>query len=136
MEYKVKVVNGYFQFTTKAQEDSFRDLLASFNNTGKSLSISIEKFSGQITDAQLRLYKKIIFEGSNSAGYSFSEFENLILNSFGPTRIVKDLIGVNTEERIPVAQYSKEQFSKFIEAVVPFMNSFFNTNLQLYSSCK
>lgn len=130
-QFKFKVNNNQIEFINEEQATAYKQLLASFNNTGKRLIIDIQEYSRTVTQSQLNLYKAIIIEGSSKSGYSYSEFKLELENRFLPSKYEKDFLGNIVPLKTEIHELNNVQFSAFIEQSVNFMNAFFGTNFQL-----
>lgn len=103
----------------------------SYNNSEKKLVMIIEEYSPITTEKQEKLFKALLIEGSKTSGYSYSEFENELINNFAPYTYIKSIIGDKIKIRKKVSEMNNQEFNIFLEQSIQFCNEFYELNFKL-----
>lgn len=98
----------------------------SFNNSGKTLIITIEEYSPDINENQHKLFKALLVKGSEVSGYTYKEFEDELIQSFAPYKYQRSIMGEMVKERKSVSEMNHKEFNIFIEQCIQFCSMFYD----------
>lgn len=122
--------NNEIVFNDKGSFEQFCKIKESLSNTNKLLVMTIEEHSKDITPKQQSLFKALLIQGSTESGYSYSEFENTLIQEFAPYSYEKSITGKMTKIRKSVSEMNRKEFSIFFEQCSQFCSEFYNINFK------
>lgn len=123
------VKDGY-PIIEKASLAMYNKTIEAFNNTGKKLVLIIEEYSPGVTEKQEGLFKALMMEGMRVSGYTYSDFENELLNNFSPFRYETSILGDKIKIRKKVSEMTNKEFNLFLEQSIAFCSEFFGFNFE------
>lgn len=97
----------------------------SYSNTNMVLTMSVEPYSANVTDKQQKLYLALVLAGCEVSGYTYSEFEEELINSFAPYKYTTSILGGNVKQRKKVSEMNHKEFNIFIEQSIAFATEFY-----------
>lgn len=89
--------------------------------------MTFEEFSPDINEAQHKLFKALLIQGSEASGYTYKEFEDELINEFAPYKYQRSILGEMVKERKQVSEMNHKEFNIFIEQCIQFSNEFYGT---------
>lgn len=110
-------------------EDAMKDynrVIASFNNTNKKLIMTLEEHSPITSEAQESLFKALLVLGSTFSGYTYKEFEEVLIQEFAPYKYTTSILGDKLKVRKKVSEMSNKEFNIFMEQCKQFAAEFFD----------
>lgn len=126
---KFRFENKEIVFNDKGSYDQFMAIKQSLSNTGILLVMSIDEYSRDINPKEYNLFKRLLIKGSEASGYTYKEFENILIDEFSPFFYEKSITGKMVKTRKNVQEMNRKEFSSFYEQCVLFCSEFYNLKL-------
>lgn len=123
---KIIIKNGSYLFVDTASKTQFERIMEAYSSTGKTLTMTIEEFSADITEAQHKLFKALLIKGSEISGYTYKEFECEMIDSYAPYKYKKNIFGKMSRDRKQVSEMNQKEFNIFIEQCIQFCYEFYD----------
>lgn len=123
---KIIIKEGKFHFANKESMYAYLKIIDSYSNSGKILTMTIEEFSANTTEAQYKLFKALLIKGSEISGYTYKEFEDELINNFAPYKYEKSILGEMVKSRKKVSEMKHNEFNIFMEQCIQFCKEFYN----------
>lgn len=114
------------KFVNTESMSLYMKFMDSYNDTGKTLLMTIEEYSNDVTDKQYAMFKALVIEGSNTSGYTYNEFEDELITTFAPYRYQVSIIGGKVKIRKRVPEMNHREFNIFIEQSIQFCAEFYD----------
>lgn len=122
---KITVENGQLITTDIASMTNYKRVIDAYSNTKKVLVMSFEEFSPDVTEAQHKLFKALLIQGSQSSGYTYKEFEDELIDNFAPYKYQRSIMGEMVKIRKQVSEMNHKEFNIFIEQCIQFCAEFY-----------
>jgi hypothetical protein len=127
---KFRFENNEIVFNDKGSYDQFMSIKKSLSNTNILLVMSIEEYSKDISPKQHKLFLRLLIKGSEVSGYTFKEFEQILIDDFAPFFYEKSITGKMVKTRKTVPEMNKKEFGSFYEQCILFCSEFYNLKLE------
>ena len=124
------VKDGKPIFENQASVTLYNRIMDAYSNTGKILVMTIEQWSPDITQAQHKLFKALLIQGSEVSGYTYKEFEDELIDNFATYKYTRSIMGEMVKERKRVSEMNHKEFNIFIEQCILFCNEFYGLNFK------
>lgn len=113
-------------FENEGSMKDYNRVIESFNNTNKRLVMTFEEHSPITSEAQESMFKALLVLGSTFSGYTYSEFEKVLIEEFAPYKYSTSILGDKIKIRKTVSEMSNKEFNVFIEQCKQFAEEFFD----------
>ena len=122
---KVIIKDDKFHFANKESMYSYLKIMDSYSGSGKTLVMTLEEFSPDITEAQHKLFKALLIKGSDISGFTYKEFEDELIDSFAPYKYERSIMGEMVKVRKQLSEMNHKEFNIFIEQCIQFCAEFY-----------
>lgn len=119
------------QFQSNGKKEQFKQLLSSFEQSGKLFKISIEEIETFSTEKQRNLLQVLLSKIAEDTGHSKEEVEHNISDKFYPKILKENILGESRKEIVPMEDWTNYQFNEVFEKTIQFCNEFFEMNLAI-----
>jgi hypothetical protein len=121
-----KSKNNQIVFENEDCMKSFNRIMQSYSNTDKMLVLTIDEYIGESSTNQIQLLKALTIKGSEISGYTYSEFENELVNNFAPYKYERSIFGEMVKIRKSISEMNRKEINIFIEQSIQFCFEFYD----------